>query len=64
MSDGVDTAMNAVQAAGLDSADHPLAGAPGVGELLERNDAVLTCRDLGNEGITIGWGAFVTHVRD
>ena len=44
MADGIDTAMNAMQAGGFETAVDPGEGDPGGPQLSSRDDAVLACR--------------------
>ncbi|MGC1814185.1 MAG: hypothetical protein WA696_08630, partial [Solirubrobacterales bacterium] len=51
MADGINTAMNAVQAGGFETAVDPGEGKSGRSQLIGRDDAVLACRKTSNEGV-------------
>jgi hypothetical protein len=58
MTDGINTAMNAVQAAGGDSVPHRARGQPEPVQLLRRNHAVLSRGEAGDRRIPAALGAF------
>lgn len=64
MADGIDTAMNAVQAARLDASADGAGGDSDEFELPHHNDTVLPRRDPGNEEIRGRFVAFCPHVRE
>jgi hypothetical protein len=64
MADCVHPAMNAVQAACLDTAGQALATNTDVLELLERDHAVLLGGNVGKSRVRAGVGDFLTHVRE
>lgn len=61
MADGVNTAMKAVQALGIDAAATSALPDAAALELLERHHTVLIGRNPGNEGVRIGVGEFPSH---
>jgi hypothetical protein len=61
MSDGVHTAMNAVQPACLGPAQTASLSDAGSLELRERDHSVLVGREASNEGVRSGVGDFPTH---
>ena len=63
MADGINTAMNAVQAGGFETAVDPGEGKSGRSQLIGRDDAVLACRKTSNEGVGPRFVAFLPHVR-
>jgi hypothetical protein len=62
MPNRINTAMNAVKPRCLDAPRAAALMDSGALELLERDHAVLTRRNSGNEGVRIGVGAFPSHV--
>ena len=63
MADGIDTAMNAMQAGGCETAVDPGEADSGGPQLSSRDDAVLACRKTSNEGVGPRFVAFLPHVR-
>ncbi|MGA8924876.1 MAG: nucleoside-diphosphate kinase [Solirubrobacterales bacterium] len=63
MADGINTAMNAVQAGGFETAVDPGEGKSGRSQLIGRDDAVLACRKTSNEGVGPRFVAFLPHIR-
>ena len=59
--DGVNTAVNAVQALGAHTSQTPTFVDAGTFELRERDDAVLVGRNSGNERVRGAIGEFPTH---
>ena len=62
MADGVDAAVDAMEALGLDATGHAAPANPGVCKLGEGDHPVLACGDLRDHPVRVGAGAFCTHV--
>jgi hypothetical protein len=62
VSDGVNTAMKAVQALGLDAGPSTALADTGAFELREGDHTVLVRRNPGNDGVRIVVGEFPSHV--
>jgi hypothetical protein len=64
MADGVNPAMNAMKTSCPHPAGEALPANPETFELRERDDTVLPGRNSGNDGVRVGIGEFLTHVRE
>jgi hypothetical protein len=64
MANGINTAMNAVQAARLDAPGDGLTAHADGFELAERDHAVLSASDPRDLLVVASFGAFLTHVRE